>query len=78
MRKLPGHVRQRFRSAVWALADDPRPTGSQELRDHPGYYRLWKDRYRLVWRVKDDVLMVVVVRAGLKEGPEFYDDLPDV
>lgn len=78
MRKLPGNVRQRFRRAVRDLAEEPRPAGSQELRDHPGYYRLWIDRYRLVWLVKDDALAVVIVRAGLKEGPEFYQELPEV
>lgn len=75
--RLPGHVRQRVRRLIRGLALDPRPAEAGELREMPGRYRIRIDRWRLVYRVDDDVLVVVVLRTGLKTGPEFYEDLPD-
>ncbi|NLC55529.1 MAG: type II toxin-antitoxin system RelE/ParE family toxin [Armatimonadetes bacterium] len=77
MARLPGHVRQRVRRLVASLADNPRPTEAIELRDLPGRYRIRIDRWRLIYRVDDEVLVVVILRAGPKTGPEFYADLPD-
>jgi hypothetical protein len=37
--RLPGHVRQRVRRLVEALADEPTPSGARELRGLPGRYR---------------------------------------
>ncbi len=63
LRRLPGFVRQRFERLTDSLAGDPRPPEAQELRDHPSYYRTWVDRWRLIHRVDDRVLVVVVIRA---------------
>lgn len=76
-RHLPGHVRQRIARLIESLAGDPRPSEARELREHPGYYRVRLDDWRVVYRVDDDVLMVLVVRVGRKHGPEFYEELPE-
>jgi len=48
---LPGHVRQRFRTIISSLADNPRPAEARELRGLPGAYRIRIDRFRLVYEV---------------------------
>ena len=75
MDDLPGFYRQRFRRLINSLATEPRPTSAKLLRTGENRYRIRIDDYRLVYRIFDDVLIVEVLRAGHKDGPEFYEDL---
>lgn len=38
-------------------------------------YRLRLDDYRIVWSIEDDILIVEVLKVGLKQGLNFYDDV---
>ena len=61
---LPATVRARVDRRVRALADNPRPHGVIAMKGHEkGYYRLRVGDYRIIYRVHDDVLIVVIVRA---------------
>jgi len=51
---LPGHVRQRARRLIAALADEPRPDNSKELRGHRGLFRIRLEKWRVVYRVDDN------------------------
>ena len=75
VRNLPGNVRQRARRVIKSLADDPRPAGARELRGRPGYYRLWLDRWRVIYRIYDDDQVVLVLRVRRKTGPETYHEM---
>ena len=72
---LPGRYRQRFWRLVQSLASNPRPAGAKLLRTGENRYRIRVDDYRLVYRIFDDVLIVEVLKAGQKEGPQFYEDV---
>jgi mRNA-degrading endonuclease RelE of RelBE toxin-antitoxin system len=77
MKTLPGHMRQRARRAVSALAEDPRPAKSKAL-DVPGVpcevRRLRFDRWRVVYAVTE-AEQVVDVLAVRKRPPYDYGDL---
>jgi mRNA interferase RelE/StbE len=77
MKALPGHMRQRVRKAVDALADDPRPAKSKAL-DIPDLpieiRRLRVDRWRIVYAVTDSGETVDVL-AVRKRPPYDYGDL---
>lgn len=82
IRQLPGHVRQRVREAIRALAENPRPPGSRALKFVlPGAEprRLRIDRWRIVYAVieEEDVRIVAVV-AVRKRPPYDYSDLPEL
>jgi mRNA interferase RelE/StbE len=64
LRRLPIGVRDRIRSAIDALAADPRPRGAIKMVGFGDRYRLRVGDYRVVYDVLDDVLLVVVIRAG--------------
>ena len=74
---LPGHMRQRVKRAVRALADDPRPSNSKDL-DVPGLEhetrRLKLDKWRVVYAITeaDNAVDVLAVR---KRPPYDYGDL---
>ena len=77
MKELPGHMRQRVRKAVDALAEDPRPPKSKalDLPDLPAEVRrLRLDRWRIVYIVSDadETVDVLAVR---KRPPYDYGDL---
>jgi mRNA-degrading endonuclease RelE of RelBE toxin-antitoxin system len=76
--KLPGHVRQRVRRAVEALADNPRPPTSRRLdHDLPGAEprRLRLDDWRTVYAAVEADLRIVAVVAVRRRPPYVYEDL---
>jgi mRNA interferase RelE/StbE len=75
LRRLPGHLRQRARRLVDALASQPRPAGAIELRDLPGRYRLRLDGWRIIYRVDDECQTVTLLTVRRKVGPETYDGI---
>jgi len=62
---LPTSVRRRVDEHIRALADDPRPKGALPMKGKKkGLYRLRVGDYRIVYQVRDKVLVVVVVKVG--------------
>lgn len=55
--------RQRIVERISALADDPRPHGSQKLSGKDRY-RLRQGSYRIIYAIEDDALVVYVVKIG--------------
>lgn len=53
-----------------ALADDPRPVGSQKLSGQEKY-RIRQGDYRIIYSIEDDRLIVIVVKVGNRR--EVYD-----
>jgi mRNA interferase RelE/StbE len=60
---IPKKGLQRVILAIAALADDPRPPQSKKLSGRE-QYRLRQGNYRMLYSVKDDLLIVVVVAVG--------------
>jgi mRNA interferase RelE/StbE len=60
---LPQPIRGRVTRAVDALATNPRPPGAKLLREPGGRWRLRVGDYRVLYRVDDDRVVVVVVRV---------------
>ncbi len=70
LRKLDPQVRRRIQGAIALLAQDPRPPGARSLQGRTGL-RVRVGDYRIIYTVKDDVLLVVVVRLGHRR--DVYD-----
>jgi mRNA interferase RelE/StbE len=62
--KLPRPAQRRVLAAAAAHADDPRPDGCRKLEGEPDLYRVRVGDYRLVYTVRDRVLLVLIVRVG--------------
>lgn len=63
-RKLPKQLQARLRSHIDALAQNPRPPGSEQLKGEDNAYRLRVGDYRILYEVHDRILLVLVVRVG--------------
>ena len=70
LRKLDPSIAPRIRGAIELLAVDPRPPASRPLRGRPGY-RVRVGDYRIIYRIEDDVLLVVGLRLGHRR--DVYD-----
>ncbi|HTY42363.1 MAG TPA: type II toxin-antitoxin system RelE/ParE family toxin [Thermoanaerobaculia bacterium] len=56
--------RQRIVARILALADEPRPPGSEKLAGETDRYRIRVGRFRVVYSIADDELFVLVVRIA--------------
>lgn len=63
-RKLPSQARSRLQHRIDRLADNPRPPGVVAIKGSSGALRLRVGDYRVIYRVEDDLLVVLVVRVG--------------
>jgi len=70
LRKLEPGIRRRIQGAIALLAQNPRPPGARALQGRPGLRGRGGD-HRILYVVKDDVLLVVVVRLGHRR--DVYD-----
>jgi mRNA interferase RelE/StbE len=72
LRKLPPTQFKSIVVKILALATDPHPSGSVKLRGFPGLFRIRHTDYRIIYRVHDDELVVLVVKVGHRR--EIYRD----
>jgi mRNA interferase RelE/StbE len=61
--KLPGKTRRQISEKIDALADNPRPAGIEKLQG-ADLYRIRSGDYRVIYQIKDNLLIVLVVRIG--------------
>ena len=59
--------RQRIVDPIRTLADDPRPSGCRKLTGLE-QYRFRQGRYRIVYSIEDDRLVIVVVRIAHRKN----------
>jgi mRNA interferase RelE/StbE len=61
---LPRKVQQRIAAHVDQLAFNPRPRGSIKLEREDDLYRIRVGKYRVIYAIQDDELIVLVLRVG--------------
>jgi mRNA interferase RelE/StbE len=64
VRKLTPDLQKRIVAKAEALAADPRPPGCEKLQSPTPFWRVRIGDYRIVYEIKDDVLLVLVVRVA--------------
>lgn len=64
LKALPKKDRERVRKKINALAALPRSRKAEKLEGVEELYRVRSGDYRVVYQIRDDVLLVVVVRVG--------------
>ncbi len=65
LKKFSPSVRTQVQRAIDGLAEDPRPRGYKKLHGKlKDFYRIDSGNYRIIYKIKDDVLIVIVVKVG--------------
>ncbi len=73
IRKFDPVAQDRVIRTVALLASNPRPPKATQLVGGRGEWRVRTGDYRIVYEVRDDVLLVLVVRVGQRR--EVYRNL---
>jgi mRNA interferase RelE/StbE len=72
IKALSIEVRQDISLTIQSLANEPRPIGVRKLSGEKDVYRVRAGNYRVLYRIVDKVLVVVVVSVGHRR--EVYRD----
>ncbi len=63
IRKLPPEAKRRIQAVIDVLAEEPRPPAAKKLTARPEW-RVRTGDYRVLYRIEDEVLTIVVVHTG--------------
>lgn len=61
---LDAPVRRRVAASIDKLAMQPRPSGAVALTGRPGVLRIRSGDYRILYEIRDDQLIVLVIDVG--------------
>lgn len=64
LRKLTEQMQRRIVVAIAGLANDPRPHGCEKLTAEESLYRIRIGDYRVIYEVRDEALLVLIVKIG--------------
>ena len=79
--KLPAKAFRDISNAIDSLERDPRPPGYIVLKgynqpeDQPPICRIKVGDYRVIYRIKDNFLLVLVLKIGVREKDKVYAEL---
>ena len=68
LRKLDKGVQARLTKAIDKLAENPRPHGCSKIKGVKNTYRIRVGDYRVLYEIRDKVLVVLVVEIGHRRG----------
>jgi mRNA interferase RelE/StbE len=63
LRPIPKKDLVRILRRIDSLAENPRPPGCEKLSDRERY-RIRQGPYRILYEIRDDILIVTVVKVG--------------
>lgn len=64
LERLPPKDQRRLRRRIDALAEEPRPDGCRKLAGGDAEWRIRVGDYRVIYRVQDAELIVLVIRVA--------------
>jgi mRNA interferase RelE/StbE len=67
LRGLPKKDVRRILKRIESLAENPRPIGCEKLVERE-IYRIRQGRYRVLYEILDDVLVVLVIKVGSRDA----------
>jgi len=74
LKALPKSIRIQIGRRIDKLADNPRPHGVEKITDEEDLYRVRSGDYRILYKIKDQELLVLIVKIG--DRKEVYRRLP--
>lgn len=70
---LPAKIQRQLFAHIDALASNPRPAGCKLLYADEKLYRIRSGNYRIIYQIRDKILLVVIVKIGDRKN--IYRDL---
>ncbi|MEX2633353.1 MAG: type II toxin-antitoxin system RelE/ParE family toxin [Balneolales bacterium] len=64
LKKIPDPYKTNIIQAIDHLAHESRPDGCTKLKGSSNLWRIRVNTYRIVYQIKDDQLIILVIRIG--------------
>ena len=64
IRKQDKHIQSQIINNIRSLAENPHPPGSKKLHGFEDLFRIASGNYRIVYTIKEKILVVFVVRVA--------------
>ena len=68
LRRQGRTTKERLIGAILILADDPHPANSRKLEGYHDLYRLRVGDWRIIYHIKDNQLLILVLDIGSRGG----------
>ena len=68
LEKLPIEIQNKLRSIISSFEINPRPVGVKKLKTYSNLWRVRMGDYRIIYHIRDDKLIVLVVAVGAREN----------
>jgi len=63
LKKLPQNILNEIDKAILMLSDNPRPDSCKKLVGSDNRYRIRIQDYRIIYEIRDNTLVIVIVRV---------------
>lgn len=64
LKSIDAITAESIKSDILSLEDNPRPLGVKKLKGYKDLWRIKSNVYRIIYRIKDDIVTVIVVRIA--------------
>jgi mRNA interferase RelE/StbE len=68
LKKLPREILPRIIHGIEQLSENPRPEGIKKLSGYKDYYRLRVGDYRIVYSIRDVILMILIIKIAPRKN----------
>lgn len=68
LEKAPEKLGKQLVGKIARLATEPRPRGCKKIKPDNARYRIRSGDYRIIYEIHDDILIVLVVLIGHRQG----------
>jgi len=66
--RLPKQIQERMAKKLEGLKTDPYPSGVKALKNGQGRLRLRVGDYRIIYRVENDILVILIITVGHRKN----------
>ena len=67
LKKVSKKVARQLVAGMESLGEEPRPCGCQKIKEDKERYKIQSGNYRIIYEIRDKVLLVLVVRIGHRQ-----------
>lgn len=64
LNSIEANIAEGIKADILSLEDNPRPFGVRKLKGYKDLWRIKSNVYRIIYRIKDDIVTVIVVRIA--------------
>lgn len=64
LNSIEANIAEGIRADIKSLEENPRPFGVRKLKGYKDLWRIKSNVYRIIYRIKDDIVTVIAVRVA--------------